>query len=221
MTHFKYGYALDDVPGDNRIVTPPMLGNKISLSLGHTSTFVFIGTKAEILEWFRTVGHSKTVQFVPYYDRSPSDPLSPKLDIVFDLSAYPNPDLTWLQYYQSFYRSDPTLELYRLEIRPEQPKIDAEVEPLYRTYAKSGVTLGEMAKILEKKWSQPPAKDYLEMVQETFMERDEADEHAKEVADATKRHDDAAKEEDLQDIIVSTPSDTIGHGAVPMAAIRH
>ncbi|KAI8598722.1 hypothetical protein EDD21DRAFT_293537, partial [Dissophora ornata] len=151
----------DDVPGDKRIITPPMLGDKISLSLGHTSTFVFLGTQAEILEWCRTVGPSKRVQAVLFYDRPADDPLAPKVDLVFDLMPYPNPDLTWLQYYQSFYRSDPTLEKYRLEIRPEQPKYDAEIEPLYRMYAKNGVNLGEMAKALEKKWSQPPSKSYL------------------------------------------------------------
>ncbi|KAF8945975.1 hypothetical protein BGZ47_001628 [Haplosporangium gracile] len=218
MSHFKYGYAMNDVPGDKRIITPPMLGNKISLSLGHTSTFVFIGTKAEILEWFKTVGPSKTVQAVLFYDRPASDPLSPKVDLVFDLTPYPNPDLTWLQYYQSFYRSDPTLEVFRLEIRPEQPKYDAELEPLYRMYAKNGVNLGEMATALEKKWSQPPTKNYLDMVKEVFMERDEADEHAQEVAETTKKRDEAAQDVDLEDIVVSVPSDVIG--AVHLATIR-
>ncbi|KAK3832904.1 MAG: hypothetical protein JOS17DRAFT_740966 [Linnemannia elongata] len=218
MSHFKYGYAMSDVPGDKRIITPPMLGNKISLSLGHTSTFVFIGTKAEILEWFKTVGPSKTVQAVLFYDRPASDPLSPKVDLVFDLTPYPNPDLTWVQYYQSFYRSDPTLEVYRLEIRPEQPKYDSELEPLYRMYAKNGVNLGDMATALEKKWSQPPSKNYLDMVKEVFMERDEADEHAQEVAEATKKRDEAAQDVDLEDIVVSVPSDVIG--AVHLATIR-
>ncbi|KAG0292734.1 hypothetical protein BGZ96_003758 [Linnemannia gamsii] len=218
MSHFKYGYAMSDVPGDKRIITPPMLGNKISLSLGHTSTFVFIGTKAEILEWFKTVGPSKTVQAVLFYDRPASDPLSPKVDLIFDLTPYPNSDLTWMQYYQSFYRSDSTLEIFRLEIRPEQPKYDSELEPLYRMYAKNGVNLGDMATALEKKWSQPPVKNYLEMVKEVFMERDEADEHAKEVAEETKRRDEAARDVDLEDIVVSAPSDVIG--AVPMENMR-
>ncbi|KAF9971419.1 hypothetical protein BGZ73_005632 [Actinomortierella ambigua] len=137
MTGFRYGYAMNDALGDKRIVTPPMLGDKITLSLGHTSTFVFIGTKAEILEWFRTEGKNKSVSVTLFYDRPKDDPLAPKLDVVFDLLAYPNPDLTWTQWYQSWYKSDPTLELYRLELRPEQPKIDSEVEPLHRMYAKS------------------------------------------------------------------------------------
>ncbi|CAO3566964.1 unnamed protein product [Mortierella alpina] len=207
MTSFKYGYAMNDIPGDKRIITPPMLGSKISLSLGHTSTFVFLGTKAEILEWFRTVGPSKTVQAVLFYDRPADDPLAPKVDLVFDLFPYPNPDLTWVQYYQSFYRSDPTLERYRLEIRPEQPKYDAEVEPLYRMYAKNGVNLGEMANALKKKWSQPPTKNYLDMVKEIFMERDEADDHAQEVAEETKRRDEEGREVDLEDIVVSVPTE--------------
>ncbi|KAF9079936.1 hypothetical protein BGX29_002802 [Mortierella sp. GBA35] len=218
MTNFKYGYAMSDVPGDKRIITPPMLGNKISLSLGHTSTFVFIGTKAEILEWFKTVGPSKSVQAVLFYDRPADDPLAPKVDLVFDLFPYPNPDLTWLQYYQSFYRSDPSLEVFRLEIRPEQPKFDAELEPLYRMYAKNGVNLGEMATALEKKWSGPSTKNYLDMVKEVFMEREEADDHAKEVAEATKRQDEARQDVDLEDIVVSVPSDVIG--GVPMETIR-
>lgn len=182
-----------------------MLGDKISLSLGHTSTFVFIGTKAEILEWFRTVGPSKTVQAVLFYDRPAGDPLSPKVDLVFDLLPYPNPDLTWTQYYQSFYRSDPTLERYRLEIRPEQPKYDAEVDALYRMYAKNGVNLGDMAKALDKKWSQPPSKSYLDMVKEVFMEREEADEYAEEVAQHTKKMDEEGREVDLEDIVVGVP----------------
>ena len=184
-----------------------MLGDKICLSLGHTSTFVFLGTQAEILEWFRTVGPSKTVQAVLFYDRPADDPLTPKVDLVFDLMPYPNPDLTWLQYYQSFYRSDPTLERYRLEIRPEQPKYDAEVEPLYRMYAKSGVNLEEMAKALEKKWSQPPSKSYLDMVKEVFMEREDVDEYAEEVAQETKRRDEEGREVDLEDIVVSVPAE--------------
>ncbi|KAF9947900.1 hypothetical protein BGZ70_002447, partial [Mortierella alpina] len=110
-------------------------------------------------------------------------------------------------YYQSFYRSDPTLERYRLEIRPEQPKYDAEVEPLYRMYAKNGVNLGEMAKALEKKWSQPPTKNYLDMVKEIFMERDEVDDHAQEVAEETKRRDEEGREVDLEDIVVSVPTE--------------
>ncbi|KAI1297552.1 hypothetical protein EDD11_007097 [Mortierella claussenii] len=211
MTSFKYGYAMNDVPGDKRIITPPMLGDKISLSLGHTSTFVFLGTKAEILEWFRTVGPSKTVQAVLFYDRPADDPLAPKVDLVFDLLPYPNPDLTWVQYYQSFYRSDPTLERYRLEIRPEQPKYDAEVEPLYRMYAKNGVNLGEMAKALDKKWSQPSTKNYLDMVKEVFMEREDADDYAQEVAEETKRRDEEGREVDLEDIVVSVPVEANAH----------
>ncbi|KAG0353400.1 hypothetical protein BC939DRAFT_450620 [Gamsiella multidivaricata] len=208
MTGFKYGYAMNDVPGDKRIITPPMLGEKISLSLGHTSTFVFIGTKAEILEWFRTVGPTKVVQAVLFYDRPADDPLAPKIGLVFDLLPYPNPDLTWTQWYQSFYRSDPTLEIYRLEIRPEQPKYDAEIDPLYRMYAKNGVNLGDMAHALEKKWSQPPHKSYVDMVKEVFMEREDADEHAEEVAKETKRLDEEGREVDLEDIVVSVPNET-------------
>ncbi|KAG0300371.1 hypothetical protein BGZ98_009236 [Dissophora globulifera] len=207
MSSFKYGYAMDDVPGDKRIITPPMLGDKISLSLGHTSTFVFLGTKAEILEWFRTVGPSKTVQAVLFYDRPENDRLAPKLDLVFDLLPYPNLDLTWVQYYQSFYRSDPTLERYRLEIRPEQTKFDAEVDPLYRMYAKNGVNLGDMVNALEKKWSQPPTKSYLDMVKEVFMEREDQDEYADEVANETKRLDEEGREVDLEDIVVSVPTE--------------
>ncbi|KAF9436071.1 hypothetical protein BGZ76_004889 [Entomortierella beljakovae] len=205
MTGFKYGYAMSDVPGDKRIITPPMLGNKISLSLGHTSTFVFIGTKAEILEWFRTVGPSKTVHAVLFYDRPQNDPLAPKLDLVFDLFPYPNPDLTWAQYYQSFYRSDPTLEKFRLEIRPEQPKIDAELEPDYRMYAKNGINLGEMAIGLDKKWSEPPNKSYIDMVKTVFMEREDVDDHAQAVAEETKRRDEERREVGLEDIVVSVP----------------
>ncbi|KAG0000182.1 hypothetical protein BGZ80_009424 [Entomortierella chlamydospora] len=205
MTGFKYGYAMNDVPGEKRIITPPMLGEKICLSLGHTSTFVFLGTKAEILEWFRTVGPSKTVKAVLFYDRPEDDPLAPKVDLVFDLFPYPNPDLTWTQYYQSFYRADPNLEMYRLEVRPEQPESDSELEPLYRMYAKNGVNLGEMANGLEKKWSQPPSKNYIDMVKEVFMEREDADDHAKEVAEETKRRDEDGREVDLEDIVVSVP----------------
>ncbi|KAG0201239.1 hypothetical protein BGX28_005888 [Mortierella sp. GBA30] len=207
MTSCTFYLFTDDIPGDKRVITPPMLGDKISLSLGHTSTFVFLGTKAEILEWFRTVGPSKTVQAVLFYDRPADDPLAPKVDLVFDLFPYPNPDLTWVQYYQSFYRSDPTLERYRLEIRPEQAKYDAEVDPLYRMYARNGVNLGEMAKALEKKWSQPPTKNYLDMVKEVFMERDEADDHAQEIAEEAKRQDDEGREVDLEDIVVSVPTE--------------
>ncbi|KAK3810048.1 MAG: hypothetical protein J3Q66DRAFT_317097 [Benniella sp.] len=200
MTSFNYGYAMGDLPGDRRIVTPPMLGDKISLTLGQTSTFVFLGTKAEILEWFRTVGPSKTVQAILFYDRP-----GPALDLVFDLFVVPNPDLTWAQYYQSFYRSDPTLERYRLEIRPEQPKIDAELEPLYRTYAKSGVCLGDMATELDTKWSQPAAKSYWEMAKEMFYEREDAQDHAQEVAEATKRQDEQKRSVELNDIVVGAP----------------
>ncbi|KAG0343547.1 hypothetical protein BG004_005221 [Podila humilis] len=203
MSHFNYGYAMSDLPGDKRIITPPMLGEKISLSLGHTSTFVFIGTKAEILEWFRTVGPSKIVQAVLFHDRPDQKPL----DIVFDLLVYPNPDLTWMQYYQSFYKSDPTLERYRLELRPEQPKIDAEIEPVCRMYAKSGVCLGDMADLLEKKWAQAASKTYLEMAKEALMERDEAAEHAKEVAETTKKWDEEGREVELEDIVVSVPTE--------------
>ncbi|KAF9358541.1 hypothetical protein BGX26_001485 [Mortierella sp. AD094] len=200
MGHFTYGYTMGDLPGDRRIVTPPMLGDKISLSFGHTSTFVFLGTKGEILEWFRTVGPSKTVQAVIFNNRPP-------LDLVFDLFVIANPDLTWTQYFESFYWSDPTLELYRLEIRPEQPKVDAEREPLYRMYAKSGVCLGDMANALDRKWSQPPTKTYLDMAKEVFMERDEANDHAKEVAAETKRHDEQAEDVELEDIVVSVPAE--------------
>lgn len=182
-----------------------MLGNKISLSLGHTSTFVFLGTKAEILEWLRTAGSTRTVHAVLFYDRPENDPLNPKVDLVFDLMPYPNPELTWTQWYQSFYRSDPNLETYRLEIRPEQPKLDAELEPLYRTYAKNGINLGEMAKALDKKWSQPPTKNYLDLVKEVFMEQEDATEHAHQVAKEMKRQDEQRREVDLEDIVVSVP----------------
>ncbi|KAF9433268.1 hypothetical protein BGZ76_009673 [Entomortierella beljakovae] len=198
MGHFTYGYAMGDLPGDKRIVTPPMLGDKISLSLGHTSTFVFIGTKGEILEWFRTVGPTKTITAVIFNNRPP-------LDLVFDLFSIANPELSWKQYFESFAWSDPTLELYKLEIRPEQPKIDAELEPLYRMYARSGVCLGDMANALDKKWSEPPTKTYIDMAKEIFMERDEANEHAKATAEATKRHDESRADVELEDIVVSVP----------------
>lgn len=183
-----------------------MLGNKISLSLGQTSTFVFIGTKAEILEWFRTVGPTKIVQAVIFHDRPGSE-----LDIVFDLLPYPNPDLTWMQYYQSFYQSDPTLEKYRLELRPEQPKIDAEIEPLYRMYAKSGVCLGDIADALDKKWSQMPTKSYLDMAKEMFYEREDQHESAQAEATLTKRLDEESKEVELNDIVVSVPTESNRH----------
>ncbi|KAG0047737.1 hypothetical protein BGZ83_007255 [Gryganskiella cystojenkinii] len=202
MSKFQYGYAMGGLPGDKRIITPPMLGEKISLSLGQTSTFVFIGTKAEILEWFRTVGPTKVVQAVVFHDRP-----SPQIDVVFDLFWYPNPDLTWTQYYQSFYYSDPTLEKFRLELRPEQPKIDAELEPLYRMYAKSGVCLGDVADALDKKWSQPPTKTYLDMVKEVFYEREDQHEYAQAVAAETKRIDEESKEVELNDIVVSVPTE--------------
>ncbi|KAG0255330.1 hypothetical protein BG011_005193 [Mortierella polycephala] len=202
MPSFNYGYAMGDMPGERRIVTPPMLGEKISLSLGHTSTFVFLGTKAEIIEWFKTVGPSKVIQTVVFHNRPEQT-----LDIVFDLLPVPNPDLTWAQYYQSFYKSDPSLERYRLEIRPEQPKIDAEIEPLYRTYAKSGVTLGEMAEILEKKWSEPPSKSYLDMAKEIFYEREDVNDNAKETAEQTKYRDEQSKDIGLEDIVVSVPTE--------------
>ncbi|KAG0232277.1 hypothetical protein BGW41_001920 [Actinomortierella wolfii] len=207
MTGFRYGYAMNDTPGDKRIITPPMLGEKITLSLGHTSTFVFIGTKAEIIEWFRTVGQNKTVNVMLFYDRPKDDPLTPKVDIVFDLFAYPNPDMTWMQWYQSWYKSDPSLEMYRLELRPEQPKIDSELEPLYRTYAKAGVTLGSMADLLEQKWSQAPDKSYLDMARELFYEREDVIEHAQEVAAQTKASDEMRRGADLEDIVVSVPTE--------------
>ncbi|KAF9157649.1 hypothetical protein DFQ26_008518 [Actinomortierella ambigua] len=209
MTGFRYGYAMNDALGDKRIVTPPMLGEKITLSLGHTSTFVFLGTKAEILEWFRTEGQNKSVHIVLFYDRPKDDPLAPKVDVVFDLLAYPNPDLTWTQWYQSWYKSDPTLELYRLELRPEQPKIDSEMEPLYRMYAKSGVTLGGIADALETKWSGPPEKSYLDMAREIFYEREDVHEHAQEVAAHTKASDEVRQGIDLEDIVVSVPTDNV------------
>lgn len=180
-----------------------MLGDKISLSLGQTSTFVFLGTKAEILEWFRTVGPTKIVQAVLFYDRP-----GPPLEILFDLFAVPNPDLSWAQYYQSFYRSDPTLERYRLEIRPEQPKIDAELEPLCRTYAKSGVCLGDMATELDSKWSHPSTKSYWDMAKEMFYEREDAHDHAQEVASVTKREDDQRRDVELHDIVVNAPTES-------------
>ncbi|KAF8928425.1 hypothetical protein BGZ58_009659 [Dissophora ornata] len=198
MPSFTYGYAMGDLPGDRRVVTPPMLGDKISLSFGHTSTFVFLGTQSEILEWFRTVGPTKTVHAVVFSDRHP-------LDLVFDLFSIPNPDMTWMQYFGSFYQSDPSLERYRLEIRPEQPKVDAECDPLYRMYAKSGVCLGDIAPELERKWAQPPAKSYLDLAKEAFMERDEAIQHAKEVAEETKRTDEQGKSVELEDIVVGVP----------------
>ncbi|KAG0343530.1 hypothetical protein BG004_005236 [Podila humilis] len=234
MSSFKYGYAMNDIPGDKRIITPPMLGQRITLSLGHTSTFVFLGTKPEILEWFRTVGHSKTVHTALFFDQynsdvlppSPTSPISPttrtsissdgrristdllapKLDLVFDLFPYPNPDLTFVQYCQSFYKDDPTLERFRLEIRPEQPKVDSELEPLYRMYARSGVSLGEMAKGLEKKWSQPSNKSFGDMVKEVFMEREEAQDWAQEVAEQTKKLDDEGREVDLEDVVITAPT---------------
>ena len=180
-----------------------MLGEKISLTLGHqTSTFVFIGTKAEILEWFRTIGPTKVVQAVIFHDRP-----GPQIDVVFDLFPYPNPDLTWAQYYQSFYHTDPTLEKFRLELRPEQPKIDEELEPLYRMYAKSGVRLGDIADALDNKWSQLPTKSYLDMVKEVFYEREDQHEHAQQVAAETKRIDEESKDVELNDIVVSVPTD--------------
>ncbi|KAF9429759.1 hypothetical protein BGZ94_009591 [Podila epigama] len=205
MSPLTYGYAMNDTPGDRRIITPPMLGPKISLSLGHTSTFVFLGTKAEILEWFHTIGATKTVQAALFYDRPIDDPLSPKVDLVFDLFPCPNPDITWIQYYQSLFKADPSLERFRVEIRPEQPKIDAELEPLYRTYAKNGVCLGDVVKVLEKRWAQPPQRSYVDVVKEMFMERDEAQDHAQEVALQQKRLDDEGREVDLEDIVVSVP----------------
>ncbi|KAF9583625.1 hypothetical protein BGW38_009011 [Lunasporangiospora selenospora] len=202
MVSFNYGYAMSDVPGDKRIVTPPMLGDKISLSLGHTSTFVFIGTKAEILEWFKTVGAHKVLQTTVFHDRP-----GPQLDLIFDLFYYPNPDMSWTQYYQSFYKSDPTLEVFRLEIRPEQPKIDSELEPLCRVYSKSGVTLEEMAPLLEKRWAEAAAKSYVEMATEMFYEREDVKEHSEAVTKERKRQDEDGQEVELNDIVVTVPNE--------------
>ncbi|KAG0328745.1 hypothetical protein BGZ99_004605 [Dissophora globulifera] len=199
MTSFTYGYAMGDLPGDRRIVTPPMLGDKISLSLVNTTTFVFIGTRPAIIEWFRTEGRLKAVTAIVFPNRPP-------LDLVFDLFPISNPDMSWGQYFESFYYSDPTLERYRLEIRPEQPKLDGDLQPVSRMYARSGVLLGDIAPELENSWKELVTKTYIEMAKEAVAGTDQTNETSHPSHDiATKRvrFVEPGQELELQDIIVS------------------
>ncbi|CAG8691109.1 915_t:CDS:1, partial [Scutellospora calospora] len=160
----------------SRVVKLPKL-SKIRLTPTQTK-FIFYGTRGDILKWMEE-NSSIIVEFdtsedvfsppsTPRTLSTPSSPLSSYSDQSFDSKS--NSKITFDLFGQQIQNSSimtDNLAFYRplhfamnylpwleviLEIRPSEPAKDSKYDPVRRVILNSGITLGEVAKALEKSW---------------------------------------------------------------------
>ncbi|KAI7858218.1 hypothetical protein BDC45DRAFT_330313 [Circinella umbellata] len=158
---FTYGYELETTPG--RVVAPPLLNNKLSLSSsGNTSRFVFYGTRKEILDWMRNHANLR-IEYNLFADGRPASFQHPT-EIIIDLQHLHDSEQSYFNYFKSFFVSDYVNERVKVEIRPKLNSKDHDIMTLYRLVSTSGVTLGDIVDDLDHYWHLPARSYYRQTV---------------------------------------------------------
>lgn len=174
-----YGYEIDDGPGataTRRLVKPPMLSNQIAVSTtSNSSRFIFVGTRAEILEWFRQ--HPTIIlENSTWGSNGENTPTSfhTHTELVIDLLEYQDPETTTFQWIKSYFTSQEErrkVEKVRVEIRPRVEKIDYDVFTICRVIVSNGVSLGEIVEDLERQWEKYDSPTVLGKMANLYYEK--------------------------------------------------
>lgn len=159
-----------DVDGHGvRVVTPPRLNNKITLSCAeNTNRWVFYGTRPEILDWIKNHGEIQLENSIFSSGRPTS--FNTHTELVIDLLVYSDPDQSVLSYFKSFVQTDFQNEKVKVEIRPRLESKDQMINTLCRVIVKSGVLFADILDTLNQEWYQP-APTYLEQANNMLNDR--------------------------------------------------
>ncbi|KAI8145105.1 hypothetical protein BJV82DRAFT_604960 [Fennellomyces sp. T-0311] len=155
------------MPG--RVVAPPMLHDKISLSSsGNTSRFVFYGTRKEILDWMRE-HENLMIEYHLFADGRPVA-FHHQTELIIDMQYLHDSEQTYANYFKSFFVSDYANERVKVEIRAKVDSKDNDIMTLYRLIVRSGIRLGDVVDDLDHHWHLP-ARSYYQQAVDMYNDR--------------------------------------------------
>ncbi|KAI8580079.1 hypothetical protein K450DRAFT_239283 [Umbelopsis ramanniana AG] len=165
-----YGYEIegDTAGGNGRIVVPPLLKDKITVSTSsNTNKWVFIGSRAEILHWIRQ--HSNLILENAIFSGGDRPSFHTHNEVVIDLLNYSDPEQSFFQYVRSYVKTDNNIDKVKVEIRPKVESKDQNIMTACRIIVNSGVSLASIVDNLEEKWNAPGAS-YVQQAVDLFNE---------------------------------------------------
>ncbi|KAI7908040.1 uncharacterized protein BX663DRAFT_492783 [Cokeromyces recurvatus] len=137
-----------------RIITPPLLKDKITLSsVENTNRWVFYGTRTEIIEWIKKHSHIQLENGL--FPAMKPLSFNTHTELVIDLLSYSDPEQSMFDYLKSFIKTDFENEKVKIEIRPRIESKDQMIPTLCRIIVASGVTFGDILVELVQEWYQP------------------------------------------------------------------
>ncbi|KAG2190270.1 hypothetical protein INT46_005599 [Mucor plumbeus] len=146
-----FGYEIDIDGNGARVVSPPLLSQKITVSsTENTNRWVFYGTRPEILEWIKS--HSDIQLENSLFSTGRPISFNTHTEIVIDLMSYNDPQQSMLDYMKSFVTTDFEHEKVKVEIRPRVESKDQMISTLSRVIVASGVHLGDVLAELNQEW---------------------------------------------------------------------
>jgi hypothetical protein len=158
----------DTAGGNGRIVVPPLLKDKITVSTSsNTNKWVFIGSRAEILHWIQK--HSNLIIENTIFSGGDRPSFHTHNEVVIDLLNFSDPDQSFFQYVRSYVKTDNNVDKVKVEIRPRVESKDQNIMTMCRIIVNSGVSLGSIVDKLEEKWNGPGAS-YLQQAVDLFNE---------------------------------------------------
>jgi hypothetical protein len=169
LIHTTLWYIEGDTAGGNgRIVVPPLLKDKITVSTSsNTNKWVFIGSRAEILHWLRQ--HSSLIVENAIFSGGDRPSFHTHNEVVIDLLNYSDPEQSFFQYVRSYVKTDNNIDKVKVEIRPKVESKDQNIMTACRIIVNSGVSLGSIVDKLEEKWNAPGAS-YVQQAADLFNE---------------------------------------------------
>ncbi|KAI8077353.1 uncharacterized protein B0P05DRAFT_544706 [Gilbertella persicaria] len=148
-----FGYETDVDGQGVRVIAPPLLNKKITVSSTETTNrWVFYGTRPEILDWIRN--HQDIQLENGLFSTTPTS-FQTHTELVIDLLAYSDPEQSFLDYVKSFVKTDFIHEKVKVEIRPRVESKDQMISTLCRVIVASGIRLGDVLPELNQEWYQP------------------------------------------------------------------
>ncbi|CEP08582.1 hypothetical protein [Parasitella parasitica] len=147
----SFGYEIDIDGNEARVVAPPLLNQKITVSsTENTNRWVFYGTRPEILDWIKN--HSDIQLENSLFATGRPVSFNTHTEIVIDLMTYNDPEQSLFGYIKSFVATDFEHEKVKVEIRPRIESKDQMISTLSRVIVASGVHLGDVLGELYQEW---------------------------------------------------------------------
>ncbi|CAM0135927.1 hypothetical protein VKS41_001632 [Umbelopsis sp. WA50703] len=165
-----YGYEIDSdtAGGVGRIIVPPLLKDKITVSTSSNSNkWIFIGTRVEILHWIRS--HSNVAVENTIFSGGDQPSFHTHNEVVVDLLNYNDPEQSYFQYVRSYMKTDYNVDKVKVEIRPKVDSKDQNIMTTCRIIVNSGVTFGSIVDELEERWM-TPGPSYVQQAVDLFSE---------------------------------------------------